>query len=135
MLNIQLIQRLFVFGIFPQSDRQIVHKKRRIFFYSLIIGLGIETIIRVSRDPTYATGYELNLKCCILSLKVELYLVRQQLSLISRSYEICTRTAKDSLRAPSQKVQFLTPCVKEGMGQECVRTTFPSSNSKDNRNS
>jgi hypothetical protein len=64
-----------------------------------------------------------------------LYLVRQQLSLSSRSYESSARTAKDSLRAPKQKVKFLAPCVKEGMGQECVRTTFPSSNSKDNRNS
>ncbi len=47
-----------------------------------------------------------------------LYLVWQQLSLSSMSYESSTRTAKDSLRAPSQKVKFLTPCVKEGMGQE-----------------
>ncbi len=50
--------------------------------------------------------------------------VRQQISLSSRSYESCTRTAKDSLRAPSVKENFLRPSMKERVGQECARTAF-----------
>jgi hypothetical protein len=52
-----------------------------------------------------------------------LYLVWQQLLLSSRSDESCTITTKESLNAPSQKAK-VTPSVKEGKGQEYVRTTF-----------
>ncbi len=53
-------------------------------------------------------------------LKAKSDLVRQQLSLSSRSYESCTRTAKDSLRASSVKENFLRPSMKERVGQECA---------------